>query len=411
MTTFAADSDFEPDELAAYLDGLLRDECFRVDALLKDSATEKTQRVYFVGANGAEQGPYIRKYIDRAAGLGTVYRDLHAARRAGRRFRYLPAVYSYAEQGDCIVVLMEYAAGCSVRSLVERTDPCDRLALVTQVAPALCDAVTELHEGLASPVIHRDLTPSNVLCPPQDPAALTLIDLGISRQYKPGAAADTAYFGTRAYAPPEQYGFAQTDPRTDVYALGLTLFFCLTGRDPGPSDRVQGFADPAVPATVRAVIARAASLDARERYKSVRALKEAVLVALAAAQEHTAEQGEERPSVVSWPPQWVGVLWNIGVLACAALFVAACLSLAIHPLPGNTVEPPPYRVYVYAVFMTINIVIPAYLLLDRRHMAWRRRALGDHPLRSEMLWLLGALLTNWIVFGVATIVCKSFLGA
>ena len=62
-----------PDELAEQLDALARDDCYRVDAVLKEGAFETTQRVFFVGANGAEQGPYVRKYLDSDAGFGTAY--------------------------------------------------------------------------------------------------------------------------------------------------------------------------------------------------------------------------------------------------------------------------------------------------------------------------------------------------
>lgn len=79
-----------PDELAEQLDALARDDCYRVDAVLKEGAFETTQRVFFVGANGAEQGPYVRKYLDGDAGLGAAYERIWKAQRAGSRFLHLP---------------------------------------------------------------------------------------------------------------------------------------------------------------------------------------------------------------------------------------------------------------------------------------------------------------------------------
>ena len=73
----------EIDELAEHLNSLKRDECYRVDSVLKESQFETTQKVFFVGANGSEQGPYVRKYIKRDAGLGSAYRRIFEAQREG----------------------------------------------------------------------------------------------------------------------------------------------------------------------------------------------------------------------------------------------------------------------------------------------------------------------------------------
>ncbi len=88
---------------------------------------------------------------------------------------------------------------------------------------------------MAAPVIHRDLKPSNIIVSGANYtpdtgmtfSSLVIIDLGIARVWREGADADTVKFGTRPYAPPEQYGFGQTSVRSDVYALGALLFFCL----------------------------------------------------------------------------------------------------------------------------------------------------------------------------------------
>ena len=163
----------------------------------------------------------------------------------------LPAVYDCHEAGGRLVVadgtrLRRDAAGAGgARAGRAR----GRLGLALRVFPALCEAVAELHGALGHPGSSTaHVTPSNVVCPAGDPSALTLVDLGIARSYDPDADGDTAYFGTRPYAPPEQFGFGQTDVRTDAYALGMVLFFCLTGRDADRGGtRRRRFADPGVP--------------------------------------------------------------------------------------------------------------------------------------------------------------------
>ena len=90
----------------------------------------------------------------------------------------------------------------------------------------MCDILTALH-GHNPPVIHRDIKPENIIVRPD--GTLALIDFDISRSYRENAAGDTVYFGTRGYAPPEQYGFGQTDSRADIYALGVLLRWMVTG--------------------------------------------------------------------------------------------------------------------------------------------------------------------------------------
>lgn len=396
-----------PDLLADYLAALRRDDCFRVDAVLKSSPVEETQLVYFVGVNGAEQGPYVRKLIDRDAGIGSVYRRLHDLRRGGRRLRYLPAVYDCHEAGGKQVVLMEHACGATLRELVAGEGEEGRAALVLRVFPALCDAVAELHGAFASPVVHRDLTPSNVVCPADDPSALTVVDLGIARTYKPEADADTAYFGTRPYAPPEQFGFGQTDVRTDVYALGMVLFFCLTGRDATRADRARRFADPAVPEPLRAVVSRAARLEPDGRYRDVPELKRAFGEAAAclaapdgdrcgaSACPEAPEGAESRPR--RWP-DWVGRAWNALVLAAYALLFAACVFAIVDPTPDNARWPQWFLVCSYAVVVNLTCALSAFLLLDRRRLGRRFPVLARRRPLRELLACLGVAAAVWTVY-------------
>lgn len=202
-------------------------DAYRVERVLKCTPAELTQLVYLRRIDGGELGPYVRKLIDPASGIGGAYRLLADAQAAGKRFRQLPRLVSVGERAGKLEVVMEHVNGATLREVIGAARPEDRASLAALLAPALCDAATELHEGLASTVVHRDLTPGNVICPEADPSVPVLIDLGIAREWREGAETDTTHFGTRAYAPPEQFGFGQTDVRSDVYALGMLCFFCL----------------------------------------------------------------------------------------------------------------------------------------------------------------------------------------
>src|SRR5207248_1205140 len=94
------------------------------------------------------------------------------------------------------------------------------LEQVFQIGIQLCSVLGFLHTR-PSPIIYRDLKPSNIMLSRE--GHLYLIDFGIARFFKPGQAQDTAVFGTPRYSAPEQYGQAQTTPSADIYSLGATL--------------------------------------------------------------------------------------------------------------------------------------------------------------------------------------------
>src|SRR5215471_7246485 len=93
----------------------------------------------------------------------------------------------------------------------------------------LCTVLDYLHTR-QPPIIFRDLKPANVMRTPD--GQLYLIDFGIARHFHPGQAKDTMALGSLGYAAPEQYGKAQTTPRSDIFSLGAVLYQLLTGTDP-----------------------------------------------------------------------------------------------------------------------------------------------------------------------------------
>lgn len=81
----------------------------------------------------------------------------------------------------------------------------------------MCDGLKELH---AQKIIHRDIKPSNMIMQGE---RIRLIDFDTARIFKDGKDSDTKLLGTKGYAPPEQFGSGQTDPRSDIYSLGVTI--------------------------------------------------------------------------------------------------------------------------------------------------------------------------------------------
>ncbi|MBR2790078.1 MAG: serine/threonine protein kinase, partial [Eggerthellaceae bacterium] len=252
------------DELSAYLDALRINERLEVEELLKSSPAETTELV------ADEEGHlYVRKTIARGSGTGSVYARIKAAQDAGRSLPHLPRVSLFLKTESQIIVVMEYLRGENLWDRLER-EGCG-VASARKYFPALCRAVSELHEGFDPPIIHRDLKPTNVLITPY--GHLKLLDFGISREYRSDAPTDTQFLGTREYAPPEQFGYRQTDERSDVYSLGMILYHMLTGQTPSASLHDGGFIDPDIPEALREVLMTATEFDPNHRFQNATALR------------------------------------------------------------------------------------------------------------------------------------------
>ena len=272
----------EHDELGAYLAAVARDDCYRVvrplgaaarmgaDSSVTGQAGTITELVQFEGANGAALGPFVRKRIDLALGVGTAYQELYEAQCSGARFAHVPRIVECYKTGRELVVVSEFIPGETLDAFVNNAGPSLELSL--SVVPAVCAAVAELHKAFDPPVVHRDLKPANIIVS-EGPSGLsaTLIDFGIARRYREGAAADTVRFGTRSYAPPEQYGFGQTSVRSDIYALGMIALFCITGEEGHGQPSAESLARTGVTGPYADAILQATSFDPGRRFASAEA--------------------------------------------------------------------------------------------------------------------------------------------
>jgi serine/threonine protein kinase/Tol biopolymer transport system component len=146
---------------------------------------------------------------------------------AGLRHSNLPHVtdyFSLENQGQYLV--MDYIDGEDLRQRMERMGAIpEREAILIGIS--ICDALNYLHTR-RPPIVHRDIKPGNIKVTPEGKAVL--VDFGLAKIMHGSQATSTgARAMTPGYSPPEQYGTARTDPRTDIYSLGATLYAALTG--------------------------------------------------------------------------------------------------------------------------------------------------------------------------------------
>src|SRR5512135_3513142 len=152
---------------------------------------------------------------------------LEAVILAALRHPNLPRVsdhFAVGEQGQYLV--MDFIEGEDLRQRMERQGTITEEEAVL-IGAAMCDALAYLHSRKPS-ILHRDIKPGNVKITPE--GSIFLVDFGLAKLVQgPQATTTGALAMTPGYSPPEQYGTARTDARTDVYSLGATLYAALSG--------------------------------------------------------------------------------------------------------------------------------------------------------------------------------------
>ena len=173
----------------------------------------------------------------------------------GKDFAGVPHVYECLDDEDCIVIIEEYVPGRTLRAYMDEQGPLPE-PRAKQLIEALCDILVRLH-GAEKPVVCRDLKPENVILTKDD--KLVIVDFDAAK-FVSQEKVDTVLLGTPGYAAPEQFGFAASDERTDVYAVGVLLNEMLTGELP-QEKMTEG--------KYGRVVRRSISLDPKERHKNI----------------------------------------------------------------------------------------------------------------------------------------------
>ncbi len=231
---------------------------------------------------------------------------------AGLRHAHLPRVTDHfviSGQGQYLV--MDFVAGEDVRQRLERQGGPLAEADVVRWAREILDALSYLHTR-TQPIIHRDIKPGNIKITPEGRAVL--VDFGLAKVFESGSATTTvgAKALTPGFAPPEQYGTARTDPRTDLYSLAATLYAMLTNRIPADGfERAMGQTQLIpirqlnlhIATHVAAAIEKALGVRPDERFNAASEFSAALITPLAVADVPTAAISESDAQTPTVPTQ------------------------------------------------------------------------------------------------------------
>ena len=174
----------------------------------------------------------------------------------GKDYPLIPRILHCVEDDGETVVVEEYVQG---ESLLDRIG---RKAYLSEheaesVLLQLCEGLVPIHE---QGIVHRDIKPSNLIL--QSGCNIRLIDFDAARTFKEHSSEDTMYLGTKGYAPPEQFGYGQTDARSDIYSIGVTIRKSLP-------EEYSGYLTP--------IFAKCMEIDPNRRYRDVQELRRAVI--------------------------------------------------------------------------------------------------------------------------------------
>lgn len=237
------------------------DDTYRVEQVLARGEDGITELVTIDGA-----GPFVRKKIRQELARRNVWSALTECSSPR-----LPRVEATYELPEHFVVVYDFVPGRTLSKVIETDGPLTSESAVS-LGIELCEAAGELHRH---GIVHRDISPNNIVAAAD---GAHLIDLGIARMRVEGASKDTTSLGTWGFASPEQYGFAQTDARSDVYSIGRVLGFALTGIR--PDDETYEQALKAIlehaPAKLVHAITRACSFEPSARFQSAAEMAEAL---------------------------------------------------------------------------------------------------------------------------------------
>lgn len=186
---------------------------------------------------------------------------------ADRKLSGIPKTYRIFEENGEVYLVREYIEGMSLAQMVLQKGGISE-AEICRISRKICQTA-EQFQNPDEPMIHRDIKPENIVVTPG--GEVVFIDFGTMRSYKKDGSRDTFVVGTRGTAAPEQYGYTQTDQRTDVYAIGQTMLYMVS-----ESYEMNQLSECAVSRRMKKIIEKACSFEPDKRYGDAAQLRRAV---------------------------------------------------------------------------------------------------------------------------------------
>ncbi len=250
-----------------------------------------------------------------------------------------------------------YISGESLKTKLERG-----VLTPQEVRKYSCMLLDLLEELQKKNIVHKDINPSNIII--STDGILKLIDFGIARSYQQEKTADTVIMGTVGYAAPEQFGFSQTNERTDMYAFGILINVMLTGKLPTEYlVELEPF---------RGIVMTCTQIDYRNRYESYAQIKKQLVEDSKIRNNGSSLNNKKGYGIREIPGFRSGIWWK-EILAVIGYFFGFAFLISVD---STYITLPDFRQKVQGVLLaSIAIIAPYFCILDPFH--WFQRWLDD----------------------------------
>ena len=245
---------------------------------------------------------------------------------------YVVKVHKTILLQDNFYAVQDYVPGVTLAEYLKAAGPLEEME-TRRLLLQVCSGLQSIH---ALGIVHRDINPNNLIL--KTDGTLCIIDFGISRMQKPDAGSDTQILGTQGYAAPEQFGFRQTTPRTDIYALGVLMNYMMTLSMPN-EQMASGSLAP--------VIQKCLQMDEQNRYADVAELRVVL------------EQKAEKTAFWKRIPGFrQGVLWH--KVVAVLYYLLATFFLVVAVVAGQSF----YQSICYFLCFAAVLVLPVLIIFN-----------------------------------------------
>jgi len=322
----------------------------------------------------------------------------------------IPKIYDLEEEEDHLLIIEEYIHGRSLRQIYDSSGPLTEEQVITY-SLSLCRILKSLH-NMNPPIIHRDIKPEHIIL--TNDGVIKLIDFNGSKEENPEKKQDTVLFGTHNYAAPEQYGFGSSDHRTDIYQLGVTMNYLLTGTFPINSI-YEGQLGP--------VIRKCTQYEADRRYPAIWDLEKALLDIYDSYYRRESPKPSPAGNAKTDKPrlsrnymnQEAGkdtymlpgfrtrTPWKMLLAGCSYLFIIyLCATLNIEDSRKAGVQLTGFRLWTERSAVFILLIVPILLICNYRGV------LKFYP-QKNMVLKIGAILLSYALLVVLCLIVISVL--
>lgn len=250
--------DFEEKLKEIYIQPSLPEKLAEKYTMLSCLKYSESKQIYLIEEKGSENRCILKCADGDYEPL--LRKECLILKRAGSTIR-CPAVISYTKLNGTGYLIREYIAGKTIKELIEKQKVSE--TEVYRIISGVCENLEKLH-ALEPPVIMRDIKPENIVV---SAGECIIIDFDAAREWKEDSDSDTEYIGTRATAAPEQFGYSQTDRRTDIYAVGMLMTYMLTEEYNVSKIRQK---------KAKCIVKKCTQFSPDQRYKSASAVREAI---------------------------------------------------------------------------------------------------------------------------------------